>query len=206
MKGKQPATILLSSFLQRASMGSEHKRRVMNGKQMELVFHRMVQQIIETNQGLDNVALIGIAEGGVPVTHRIRNLLIDVQKADLPLGMIDITLHRDDLSSYDQPLLKSTQIDFDIDGMNIVLIDDVLFTGRTVRAAIAALLDYGRPGNIQLAVLIDRGHRELPIQADFVGRKLDTETDEQVIVIVSEKPDAKKDEVVVISPIENEEN
>lgn len=186
-------------------MAKEHKRRIMDSQGIELSLRRMAQQILEANKGAANLALVGIADGGVPVTHRLSALLCEHAKCDVPVGFIDITLYRDDLTINDQPELKSTKIDFDIDGMRIILVDDVVFTGRTVRAAITALMDYGRPGLIQLAALVDRGHRELPIQPDFVGRHMDTDKDQKVTVGVSDEAGDKKDKVVLITPINNEE-
>ena len=187
-------------------MASEHKRTIMNEERIDFALRRMAQQIIESNSGVDNIALVGIADGGIPITDRLHKYLSGNSKNGIKVGMIDITLYRDDLTINDQPELKETKIDFDIDGMNIVLVDDVLFTGRTARAAISALLEYGRPDRIQLAVLVDRGHREIPIQADFVGRNLDTEKDQRVNVWVSEKPNNKKDKVVLITDINNQED
>ena len=186
-------------------MGRVHKRIVMNSERIDLALRRMAQQIIEVNPGLKNVALIGIADGGVPVTNRLRALLKQIGGLEVPLGMIDITLYRDDLHINDQPELKSTQIDFDIDGLTIILVDDVLFTGRTVRAAISSLFDYGRPGRIQLAILIDRQHRELPIRADFIGKYLDTDRDQKVLVNVADELDSNADKVVLITSINDED-
>lgn len=186
-------------------MAKEHKRKIMDEKTIDLALRRMSQEIIEANRGLSNLALVGIADGGVPITYRLKRLLKKNSKSEIPVGMIDITLYRDDLTINDQPELKDTKIDFNIDGKNVVLVDDVLFTGRTVRAAITALLDYGRPGRIQLAVLIDRSHRELPIQADFVGKFIDSEKSEKIIVTVDQQKAGKKDKIVLITPINSED-
>ena len=177
----------------------------MDEKSIDLALRRMSQEIIEANRGFNNLALVGIADGGVPVTYRLQNLLNSNSKNEVPVGMIDITLYRDDLTINDQPELKDTKIEFDIDGKNVVLVDDVLFTGRTVRAAITALLDYGRPGRIQLAVLVDRSHRELPIQADFVGKVVNSEKSEKIAVAVDENKAMKKDKVVLITPLDFED-
>ena len=184
-------------------MALEHKRKVLDGKRIELALQRIGRQIIEANEGLDNVALIGIANGGIPVCDRLVEELKKECDDNLPTGTLDITLYRDDLTINDQPRLKNTHLDFDVDGKTIVLVDDVIFTGRSIRAAMSALLDYGRPARIQLAVLVDREHRELPIQADFVGLHLKTYPEEQVQVEVASKPDLKKDKVVVVTPIDS---
>lgn len=174
------------------------KRKVMDAQAIDFALHRMAREIIEVTKGLSNLALIGIADGGIGITRRLFKILSDGAQKPIPMGMIDITLYRDDLTINDQPELKDTQIDFDMDGLEIVLVDDVLFTGRTVRAAITALLDYGRPGKIKLAVLVERiGHRELPIQADFVGRHIDTDKEEKVLVKVTAEGMEKNDKVVI---------
>ncbi len=187
-------------------MALASQRMIMNGKRIDFALRRMAQEIIENNSGVENLALVGIADGGIPITNRIRQYLIGQSKNSIDMGMIDITLYRDDLTINDQPELKETKIDFDIAGMTIVLVDDVLFTGRTVRAAITALLEYGRPSRIQLAVLMDRGRRELPIQADFVGLKMDTKKEQQVDVRVLDQADLKKDKVLLITFSEKEED
>ena len=183
-------------------MAKVHKRKVMDGEGIELALRRMAQEVIEANKGLANVALIGIADGGIPVCDRLHDILAKSAKNDIPTGMIDITLYRDDLTINDQPQLKSSRLEFNIDDKNVVLVDDVIFTGRSVRAAITALMDYGRPRRIQLAVLVDRGHRELPIQADFIGRHIDTSIDEKVVVAVGGEANSKQDKVITVTPIE----
>jgi pyrimidine operon attenuation protein / uracil phosphoribosyltransferase len=184
-------------------MAREHERQVMDSERIALALSRMAHQIIESNKGLSNVVLIGIADGGIPITNRLKSLLESTGKKEIPTGLLDITLYRDDLTINDQPELKNTEIGFDLDGKSVVLVDDVLFTGRTVRAAITALVDFGRPVRIQLAVLVDRGHRELPIAADFVGKILDTEKNEKVLVEVSEVG-GKKDKVVTSTPLQKQ--
>ena len=148
---------------------------------------RISHEIIEKNKGVDNLVLIGIQRRGVPLAARIANKIKDVEGREIPVGILDITLYRDDLSLLNEhPVINGTEINFDIAGKKLVLVDDVIYTGRTVRAAIDALMDINRPQMIQLAVLIDRGHRELPIRADYVGKNVPTSRSEIVHVNLSE--------------------
>jgi pyrimidine operon attenuation protein/uracil phosphoribosyltransferase len=148
---------------------------------------RISHEIIEKNKGVDNLVLIGIQRRGVPLARRIANKIRDVENREIPVGILDITLYRDDLSLLNEhPVINGTELDFDIAGKKLVLVDDVIFTGRTVRAAIDALMDINRPKMIQLAVLIDRGHRELPIRPDYVGKNVPTSRSEIVHVNVLE--------------------
>ncbi|EPR12733.1 bifunctional pyr operon transcriptional regulator/uracil phosphoribosyltransferase PyrR [Ruminiclostridium papyrosolvens] len=148
---------------------------------------RISHEIIEKNKGVDNLVLIGIQRRGVPLAARIANKIKDVEGREIPVGILDITLYRDDLSLLNEhPVINGTEINFDIAGKKLVLVDDVIYTGRTVRAAIDALMDINRPQMIQLAVLIDRGHRELPIRADYVGKNVPTSRSEIVHVNVYE--------------------
>jgi len=159
----------------------------MDAPGIDRVISRMAHQIAEANRGLENLALVGIRAGGVEITNRLHKRLCAIENLDIPVGMLDITLYRDDLTINDQPLLKSTEIEFDISGKTIVLVDDVIFTGRTIRAAMDALMDLGRPGRIEAAVLVDRGGRELPIQADFAGVHMDADSSVKVIVEMTEE-------------------
>lgn len=144
---------------------------------------RLSHEIIERNKGAENLALIGIKTRGVPLAKTIATNLFKIEGATLPVGELDITLYRDDLSELSpQPTVNSSKIDFDVKEKDVVLCDDVIFTGRTVRAAIEAIMKFGRPKSIQLAVLIDRGHRELPIRPDFVGKNVPTAQSEVVLV------------------------
>ncbi|ABA88860.1 pyrimidine operon regulator and uracil phosphoribosyltransferase PyrR [Syntrophotalea carbinolica DSM 2380] len=143
---------------------------------------RIAHEILEHNQGTDNVALVGIRTGGDHLALRLQSRLQDIEGVTVPLGTVDITMYRDDLASRGSLPVGKTDIPFPVDGKRIILVDDVLFTGRTIRAAMDALMDIGRPRNIQLAVLVDRGHRELPIRPDFVGRNVPTAASEQVMV------------------------
>jgi pyrimidine operon attenuation protein/uracil phosphoribosyltransferase len=150
---------------------------------------RIAHEVIERNPDLDRVALVGIHTRGVPLAHRLRRLVDERSGAALPVGAVDITFYRDDVHIrggeaplHPQPLVRATQLDFPLEGRTCILVDDVLYTGRTIRAAIDALFDYGRPARVQLAVLADRGHRELPIRPDYVGKNLPTARDERIQV------------------------
>ena len=159
---------------------------------------RIAHEILEKNKGTENLALVGIRTRGVTLARRIQDKISEIENTQLDLGILDITLYRDDLGAGKQnPVLKDTEIPFPIDGKQIILCDDVLFTGRTIRAAIDALMDFGRPGSVQLAVLIDRGHRELPIRPDFVGKNIPTSKDMKVQVMLVEN-DAE-DQVLIIN-------
>ena len=172
------------------------KSKIMDKAAIERALKRMAHEIIEQNKGLENLYLIGIRTRGVPIARRLALYLNEIEKRVVPVGILDITLYRDDLTTIShQPVIKSTQIDFALEHANVILCDDVLYTGRTVRAAIDALLDFGRPSNIQLCVLIDRGHRELPIKANYVGKNVPTSKDEIIKVNFSE---TDEDEAVYI--------
>jgi pyrimidine operon attenuation protein/uracil phosphoribosyltransferase len=158
----------------------------------------MAHEILEKNKGVEGLALIGIQTRGVILADRIGQAITSISGKKVPSGILDINLYRDDLTLVaEQPVIKKTVIDFNLDGQTIVLVDDVLYTGRTVRSALDALVDFGRPKKIQLAVLIDRGHRELPIRADFVGKNIPTSEEEIVHVRLSE---TDKSEEVVVTP------
>ncbi len=163
-------------------------RPVMDAAAMRRAIERIAHEILERNDGLNDVVLIGIRTRGAPLADRIAGVLDRVEGSAPPVGYLDISFYRDDLrGSLAQPVVQRTEILFDITGKIAVLVDDVLFTGRTIRAALDALTDLGRPRAIQLAVLIDRGHRELPIRADYVGKNLPTARGEQVVVQLAEK-------------------
>jgi pyrimidine operon attenuation protein/uracil phosphoribosyltransferase len=146
---------------------------------------RIAHEIVERNKGTDDLALVGVRTRGVPIARRLARTLREITGHEIPTGSLDITLYRDDLMRHavgPQPLVRKTDIQFSIDNRKILLVDDVLYTGRTTRAALDALIDYGRPKAIQLIVLVDRGHRELPIKADYVGKNLPTSPEESVQV------------------------
>lgn len=169
----------------------------MDKEAVQRALMRIAHEIIEKNKGIDGVCLIGIRTRGVILAERLRKYIQQIEGAVLPLGILDITLYRDDLTLVGtKPIVHETQITFDIREKKIILVDDVLFTGRTIRSALDALIDFGRPANIQLAVLIDRGHRELPIRADYVGKNIPTAAEQNVKVIL-EETDEKGDEVII---------
>ena len=161
---------------------------------------RIAHEILEKNKGNKNLSLVGIRTRGVTLAKRIKKYINDINDLDVDLGVLDITLYRDDLSAGKQnPVIEKTSIPFPLEGKHVVLIDDVLFTGRSIRAAIDALIDFGRPASIQLGVLIDRGHRELPIRPDYVGKNIPTSKANRVQVLMRE--DDGKDEVCVIDAL-----
>src|SRR4026208_1189348 len=172
--------------------------QVMDADRMSRALTRMAHEILERNRGLDEIALVGIRTRGVPLARRIGRALREINGDDVPTGALDVTLYRDDLMRHPvgpQPVVRRTEIPFSIDDKKILLVDDVLYTGRTTRAALDALIDSGRPKAIQLIVLVDRGHRELPIKADYVGKNLPTNPDESVQVRLQETDGT--DEVVL---------
>ncbi len=159
---------------------------------------RIAHEILEKNKGTKDLCIIGIRTRGVFLAERINECIKQIEGSLLPAGILDITLYRDDLTMISaQPIVHETKIDFEITDKKIILVDDVLFTGRTIRAALDALVDFGRPAGIQLAVLIDRGHRELPIRADFVGKNIPTSLNQNVKVILNES-DQKEDQVIIL--------
>ena len=179
------------------------KALIMDGVALERALKRIAHEIVEKNKGVEGLALIGIRRRGVPIAKRIAGYIELFEGAKPEIGSLDITFYRDDLSLLDDhPVFKGTDIAFDLNKKTIVLVDDVLYTGRTARAALDALMDLGRPGCIQLAVIVDRGHRELPIRADYVGKNLPTaktevvhvrvtEIDGEDTVVINDLPDAK---------------
>ena len=162
---------------------------VMDADRIGRTLTRIAHEIVERNKGVEDLALVGVRSRGVPIARRLARTLADITGHDVPTGSLDITLYRDDLMRSavgPQPLVRKTDITFSIDDKKILLVDDVLYTGRTTRAALDALIDFGRPKAIQLIVLVDRGHRELPIKADYVGKNLPTTVDESVRVHLEE--------------------
>ena len=160
---------------------------LMDDAAVERAIIRISHEIIEHNKGLDGIALIGIQRRGVSIAKKIRNYLESIENVKVPMGILDITFYRDDLSMLSaHPVVNGTDIPFDVNDKKIILVDDVLFTGRTTRAAIENIFDMGRPANIQLAILIDRGHRQLPFRADYVGKNVPTAITEHIDVEVKE--------------------
>ncbi len=171
--------------------------KIMDAETLRRTLMRLAHEILEKNKGMDQLCLIGIRTRGSVLADRLQCCLKDIEGKDVPLGVLDITLYRDDLTSVGaQPILRETLIDFDITEKKVILVDDVLFTGRTIRAALDALTDLGRPSQIQLAVLIDRGHRELPIRADYAGKNIPTSLQQDVKVLLREV-DHQDDEVIL---------
>jgi pyrimidine operon attenuation protein/uracil phosphoribosyltransferase len=171
---------------------------------------RIAHEVVEGNPELDRVALVGIHTRGVPLAHRLRRLIHEFTGEEVALGSLDITFYRDDVQvrggeppRHPQPLVRSTKLDFPLEGRTVVLVDDVLYTGRTIRSAIDALFDYGRPNRVQLACLADRGHRELPIRPDYVGKNLPTSRNERIQVQLVEVDEVDQ---VLLVPTPEEEN
>ena len=159
------------------------KAQLMSASEIDRTLVRLAHEVLEKTQDLSKLAFIGIRRRGVPLAQRIAAKISQLEHIDIPVGILDINLYRDDLSTVDvKPVLNATEIDFSVTGKDIILFDDVLFTGRTIRAALDALFDQGRPDRVQLCVLIDRGHRELPIEARYVGRMVQT-TDKEIIEV-----------------------
>ena len=178
-------------------MSSTARVRVLDAASIDRSITRIAHEIVERNRGLGAMGLVGVQTRGVPLARRLAAKLRAIEGVEPPVGVLDINLYRDDLSRIaEHPILRRTQIPFDLEDVVVVLVDDVLFTGRTVRAALDALMDLGRPREIQLAVLVDRGHRELPVRADFVGKNLPTARHERVDVRLTETDGAE--EIVIV--------
>ena len=166
---------------------SVKKKTILDADAIRRSLVRISHEIVEKNKGVENVVLEGIRTRGVTLAQRLAEQVAEIEGVKVPVGSLDITLYRDDLSTLAyNPIVKETELDFDINGKTVILVDDVLFTGRTIRCALDALIDMGRPKAIQLAVLVDRGHRELPIRADYVGKNVPTSTSETVDVTLAE--------------------
>jgi len=171
-------------------------KELLNKKDIDRALTRMAHEIIEKNKGIERVCLVGIQRGGVHLAKRLASNIRGIEKREMPVGSLDIAFYRDDLSiRKEQALVRKTDVPFEVTDLKIILVDDVLFTGRSIRAAMDALMDLGRPATIQLAVLIDRGHRELPIKADFVGKNIPTSMSENVEVQLEE--DGLEDRVIL---------
>ncbi len=178
----------------------KEKKTVMDATEINRALRRISHEIVEKNKGTVDLVLVGIRTGGAHLAKRLVNFIKEIEGVEIPLGILDITLYRDDLSTKkEQPVLKKTEIPFSISDKKIVLVDDVLYTGRSIRAAMDSLMDFGRPIQIQLAVLIDRGHRELPIRADYAGKNLPTSAQEIVKVLLEEE--GERDRVIIAEPI-----
>ena len=174
------------------------KSIVMDAEGIERSLTRIAHQILEKNKGAENVAIVGIVTRGDVLAKRLADKISEIEGVDVPLGRLDISFYRDDFATYMSPEVLSTDILFDIDGRDIVLVDDVLYTGRTIRAALDALMDIGRPETVQLAVLIDRGHRQMPIRADYVGKNVPSSKDENVRLFLEETDGKSEVEILAI--------
>ncbi|MBI4209014.1 MAG: bifunctional pyr operon transcriptional regulator/uracil phosphoribosyltransferase PyrR [Deltaproteobacteria bacterium] len=172
------------------------ERKILDAEAMDRALSRMAHEILERNQGAKNVVLVGIRTGGVFIAQRLGAKIREFERIEVPIGIMDITLYRDDIALRNKtPQVRATEIPFSLDDKNVVLVDDVLFTGRSIRAAMDAIVDFGRPQTLQLAVLIDRGHRELPIRPDYVGKNIPTSRHENVEVSLKES--GKEDQVLI---------
>jgi pyrimidine operon attenuation protein / uracil phosphoribosyltransferase len=183
--------------------GREAPKVLLDAAALERTLSRIAHELIERNAELETLALVGIHTRGVPIANRLRELVAERSGVLVEIGAVDITFHRDDVlvrgggpPLHPQPVVRGTELDFPLEGKTVVLVDDVLFTGRTIRAAIDALLEYGQPARVQLAVLVDRGHRELPIRPDYVGKNIPTSLAERVRVELAETDDS--DRVVLL--------
>jgi pyrimidine operon attenuation protein/uracil phosphoribosyltransferase len=173
----------MTDYIANSTTALREKHRIMSASEIERTLVRLAHEIIEKNNGANNLGLVGIKRRGVPLAQRLGKLIGGIEKKPVDTGLLDINFYRDDLSTRDlRPVVVPGAVGFDINGRNIILVDDVLYTGRTVRAALDALFDHGRPQRVQLLALIDRGHRELPVEASFVGRVVQT-TDNEIIEV-----------------------
>ena len=180
------------------------KKVVMSAEDIRRALIRIAHEIMERSKGAENIILVGLRTRGVPIANRLAEIIKNFEHVSIPVGSLDISLYRDDLSSLNlKPVIHPTNIPADVTNKQVILVDDVLFTGRSIRAAMDAIMDMGRPTSIQLAVLIDRGHRELPIRADYVGRNIPSSLSEEIQVYLNETDG--KDEVTIISAEGNNE-
>jgi len=186
-----------TEFVEVLIMNLKEKALILDKAGIDRALIRVAHEILEKNKGAGDIVLVGIQRGGVHIARRLAARIQEIEKVEVPVGSLDITMYRDDLSTRkSQPVLQATDISFDIKDKIMVLVDDVLFTGRTIRAALNSIMDYGRPKRIQLAVLVDRGHRELPIRADYVGKNLPTSAKEKVEVMLAE--DGVEEKIVIL--------
>ncbi len=177
----------MSTQTEQQKVQLREKARLMSASEIERTLVRLAHEIVEKNNGVENLGLIGIKRRGVPLAQRLASLIGKIEKNPVEVGTLDINLYRDDLSTTGpKPIVNPGKLEFDVNGKDVILVDDVLYTGRTTRAALDALFDHGRPARVQLCVLIDRGHRELPIEAAFIGRTIQTTANEIIEVKLQE--------------------
>lgn len=201
MSGFRDASRMAVGYNMTSTSNNSAKRKdeklIMDAGDISRAMVRIAHEILERNKGVKDLALVGIRTGGVHLAHRLVKRIQSIEGVLVPIGELDITLYRDDLAlRKDQPILRTTSVPFDMTNKVVVLVDDVLFTGRTTRAAMDSLMDLGRPEEIQLAVLVDRGHRQLPIKANYIGKNLPTSRDEQIQVLLEES--GEDDRVVIL--------
>lgn len=178
-------------------MKQSEGRTILDEREMARAITRIAHEILERNGGAESLVIVGILTRGADLAQRLAGVIREIEGVEVPLGLMDINLYRDDVHfNPDQPVVRRTDIMFNIDGKNLILVDDVLYTGRTIRAALSQLIDFGRPSSVQLAVLVDRGHRQLPIRADYVGKNIPTAFDDNVQVRFREHDG--RDEVLLI--------
>ncbi|MEG0682666.1 MAG: bifunctional pyr operon transcriptional regulator/uracil phosphoribosyltransferase PyrR [Raoultibacter sp.] len=179
---------------------SKVKSICMDAEEIERSLTRIAHQILETNKGAANIALVGIVTRGDLLAKQLAHKIEEIEGANVALGSLDISFYRDDVLTHLAPEVHGTKIPFDIDGKDLILVDDVLYTGRTIRAALDAIMDLGRPATVQLAVLVDRGHRELPIRADFVGKNVPSAADESVRLFLEDVDGISAVEILEVAP------
>jgi len=178
--------------------------KVMDAADIKRALQRIAFEILDSNSGPDNLAIVGLQTRGVFLARRIAAMIEEVENTHIPVGILDVTMYRDDYrTALKQPKVQITSIPFEVEGITIILVDDVFYTGRTVRSALDAIMDFGRPGRIELAVLVDRGHRELPLRADYIGKKIPTDPNEEIRVRMYEGDGV--DEVTIVT-LDKEEN
>ena len=181
-------------------MSDIQAKLLMDEQDIDRALIRIAHEIIEANKGAELLAVVGIVTRGDILARRIAKLIEQIEGIEIPVGLLDISLYRDDVGTRITPMLTSTNIPFNVDGKRIVLVDDVLYTGRTIRAALDAIMDFGRPASIQLAVLVDRGHRELPIRADYVGKNVPSSRNEHISLSLAEIDGASSVKISILSP------
>jgi len=173
------------------------EKKIMGAAAMTRTLKRISYEILDRNNGAEGLVLLGLQTRGIHLARRMADIISSIEDIDVPVGVLDVTMYRDDFRvALKQPTVQVTSIPFDVEGITIIIVDDVFYTGRTVRSALDAIMDFGRPGRVGLAVLIDRGHRELPLKADFVGKKIPTAPNEEIRVMVKEVDG--RDEVTIV--------